>query len=352
MKFKYIVYILIVLVVGFLIFRRISASEKGAGAGGNAAGGQAMSVSAYVVKPGSISDKIIITGSIQANEEVDIRPESSGIITAIHFQEGKAVSKGALLLKINDSELQAQLSKALTMQKLAEEKEYRQRQLLEKGGVSKQDYDAILAEVNSLKAETRLIRAQIERTEIKAPFSGKIGLRAVSLGDYVDPSIVITSLVDNNPAKIVFSAPEQYANNIPVNATIGFTVKGIDKTFTGEVYARGASINVGTRTLELKARVPNDDNLLIPGSFAEVELVLNRIDNALLIPTQAIIPVMEGKKAYVSRNGKAEEVLVETGIRNDSMVHITSGLKAGDTVITTGIMTLTPGTPVEFKNIQ
>src|SRR3546814_6094216 len=104
------------------------------------------------------------------------------------------------------------------MQKLAEEKEYRQRQLLEKGGVSKQDYDAILAEVNSLKAETQLIRAQIEQTEIRAPFSGKIGLREISLGDYVDPSTVITSLVDNNPAKIVFSAPEQYAGNIPDNA--------------------------------------------------------------------------------------------------------------------------------------
>src|SRR5690606_7159278 len=162
------------------------------------------------------------------------------------------------LLKINDSELQAQLSRALTMQKLAEEKEYRQRLLLEKGGVSKQDYDAILAELNSLKAETQLIRAQIEQTEIRAPFSGKIGLREVSLGDYVDPSMAITSLVDNNPAKIVFSAPEQYANSIPDNATIQFTVKGTDRKFAGKVYARAANIAIGTRTLELKAMVPND----------------------------------------------------------------------------------------------
>ncbi|QEC52256.1 membrane fusion protein (multidrug efflux system) [Anseongella ginsenosidimutans] len=352
MKFKHVVYALIILVVGFLVYRRISASAGNATAGGQGAGMQTMSVNAYVVKPGSISDKIIITGSIQANEEVNIRPEAAGIITGIHFQEGKPVSKGALLLKINDSELQAQLSKALTMQKLAAEKEYRQRQLLEKGGVSKQDYDAILAELNSLKAETRLIEAQIEQTEIRAPFSGKIGLREVSLGDYVDPSTVITSLVDNNPAKIVFSAPEQYANNIPDNATINFTVKGIDKKFTANVYARGANINVGTRTLELKAMVPNDDNLLIPGSFAEVELVLTQTNNALLVPTESIIPVMNGQKAYVTRNGKAEEVMVETGIRNDSMVHITSGLKAGDTIITTGIMTLTPGVPVQLKTIQ
>lgn len=352
MKFRYIVYTLIVLVVGFLVYRRISASDGGAAARGNASGARTVSVNAYVVKPGSISDKIIITGTIQANEEVDIRPEASGIITGIHFREGKHVSKGALLLKINDSELQAQLSRALTMQKLAEEKEYRQRQLLEKGGVSKQDYDAILAEVNALKAETQLIRAQIEQTEIRAPFSGKIGLREVSLGDYVDPSTVITSLVDMNPAKIVFSAPEQYANSIPDNATIQFTVKGIKRKFTGKVYARAANISVGTRTLELKAMVPNDDNLLIPGSFAEVELVLDQTDDALLIPTEAIIPVMDGQKAYVCRNGKAEEVLVETGIRNDSMVHITSGLKTGDTVITTGILTLAPGAPVEFKNVR
>lgn len=352
MKFKYVVYTLIVLVVGFLVYRRISASAGAAENGKNGASRQAMSVNAYVVKPGNISEKINITGSVQANESVNIRPESSGIITGIHFQEGKRVAKGALLLKINDSELQAQLSRALTRQKLAEEKEYRQRQLLEKGGVSKQDYDAILAEVNSLKAETQLIRAQIDQTEIRAPFSGTIGLREVSLGDYVDPSVIITSLVDNNPAKISFAVPEQYANNIPDNATIQFTVKGIDKNFTGKVYARGSNIQVNTRTLELKAQVPNDDNLLIPGSFAEVELVLAQTDQALLVPSEAIIPVMNGKKAYVSRNGKAEEVMVETGIRNDSMVHVTSGLETGDTVITTGIMTITPGTTVEFKSIR
>lgn len=352
MKLKYVVYTLLVVVVGFLVYRRISASAGTTTNGGSRSGNQAMSVNAYVVKPGNISEKIIITGSVEANESVNIRPESSGIITGIHFQEGKAVSKGALLLKINDSELQAQLSRALTMQKLAEEKEYRQRQLLGKGGVSKQDYDAILAEVNSLKAETQLIRAQIAQTEIRAPFSGKIGLRQVSLGDYVDPSVVITSLVDDNPAKIAFSVPEQYANNIPENAIINFSVKGIDKTFAGKVYARGSNIQVNTRTLELKALVPNEDRLLIPGSFAEVELVLAQTEDALLVPTEAVIPVMNGKLVYVSRNGRAEEVRVETGIRNDSMVHITSGLKTGDTVITTGIMTLTPGTTVEFKSIR
>lgn len=352
MKFKYIVYTLIVLVVGFLVYRRISASTGGNSAGNSGAGQAPLVVNAYVVKPGSISDKILITGSIEANEEVAIRPETSGIITEIQFQEGKQVSKGALLLKINDSELQAQLSRALTMQKLAAEKEYRQGQLLEKGGVSKQDYDAILAELNALKAETQLIRAQIEQTEIKAPFSGRIGLREVSLGDYVDPTTVIARLVDNNPAKITFSAPEQYANSIPDNATVQFTVKGIDRKFTGKVYARGASINVGTRTLELKATAPNDENLLIPGSFAEVELVLNQTNDALLVPTQAIIPVMNGQKAYVTRNGTAEEVMVETGIRNDSVVHITSGLTAGDTVITTGIMTLNAGMEVELKTIR
>src|SRR5690606_21157903 len=140
--------------------------------------------------------------------------------------------------------------------------------------------------------------------------------------------------------------------SIPDNATIQFTGKGTDRKFAGKVYARAANIAIGTRTLELKAMVPNDDDILIPGSFAEVELVLDRNDNALLIPTEAIIPVMDGQKTYVARNGKAEEVHVETGIRNDSMVHITSGLNAGDTVITTGLLTITAGAPLEFNNIQ
>lgn len=334
------------------MYRRISASGNGPKASSNGGPERVTSVNAYIIKPGAISEKINITGSIVANEEVDIRPEASGIITGIHFKEGTQVRKGDLLVKINDSELQAQLSKALTMQKLAEEQEYRQRLLQEKGAVSKQDYDVVLAQLNSLKSETRLIRAQIEQTEIKAPFSGKIGLRNVSLGDYVTPTSIVASLVDDDPAKIIFSVPEQYANNIPPDANIAFTVKGVSRVFQAKVYARSSKIDVNTRTLELKAMVPNDEGLLIPGSFAEVTLMLHQTENALLVPTEALIPVMEGKKAYVSRNGIVEEIMVETGIRNDSMVHITSGLKAGDTVITTGIMTLAAGAPVSFKSIQ
>lgn len=339
--------------LGYLIYHRITAPSPGnekAGGGKNAGKpGGPVAVNGIVVKSEDFTDKLNITGNIVSNEQVAIRSEASGLITNIYFKEGSNVAKGALLIKINDKDLQAQLQKALTMQKLAEEKEYRARILLEKEAVSKEDYDATLADLNALKAETQLIRVQIVKTEIRAPFSGTIGLRSVSVGDYLTPQTDITTLVNVNPAKITFTVPEKYVALIKAKSTVTFTVEGSNEIHKASVYALEPQIDETTRTVELKATAPNNDGRLLPGSFAKVELALKEVKNALFVPTQAVVPLLKGKKVFVCKNGIAKDALIETGARTSNRVQVLSGINAGDTIITTGIMSLKAETPVKVS---
>ena len=353
MKTKYIVYtILVILLAVFIAYRmnKNKAQKAGAGAGRGTGGPAAvLTVNGIVTKAESFSNSLAIAGTIEANEQVDIRSEVSGLVTDILFNEGSTVSKGKVLLKINDLELQAQLSQALTKQKLAQETEYRAGKLLEKEAISKEEYDVALSELRSLQSQTQLIRAQLSKTLIRAPFSGKIGLRTISAGEYITPSSNIARLVSTNPVKILFSIPEKYAGTIKLNTQISFTVAGSNNTNTGLVYAIEPGIDMSTRTLQLKARASNSKGDLLPGSFVKIDLPLSNINDAILIPTESIVPVLQGKKVYISSNGKAKEVLVETGTRTEKSVLILSGLSIGDTVLTTGIMSLKNDLPVKVK---
>ena len=359
MKTKHIFYAALVIIVGALIVYRLTqnkASKAAGGPGGGAPGkGGTMApakVDGIVVTAESFANSLSVSGSIEANEQVQIRSEVPGLVTGIYFKEGTNVSKGQLLLKINDLELQAQLSQALTKQKLAQETEYRAGELLKKEAISKEEYDVALADLRSLQSQTQLTRAQLAKTQIRAPFSGKIGLRAVSSGEYLTPSATIANLVSIDPVKITFSVPEKYAGQIKLNTRINFTVAGSDKKYTAKVYAIEPSIDMSTRTLQLKATADNPSGELLPGSFAKIDLPLSNVSDAILIPTEAVIPVLKGKKVFVSENGKAKEVMVETGTRTDKSVLITSGLSIGDTVLTTGMMSLKPETPVAIKIVN
>lgn len=357
MKLKYIIYLILVILIGGAVayrFGKNKAQQSAPGAGGRGPGGpaSALKVNGIVVKNESFSNSLSVAGSIEADEQVDIRSEISGLVTSIQFTEGSSVSKGKVLLKINDLELQAQLSQALTKQKLAQETEFRAAMLLEKEAISKEEYDVALAELRSLQSQTQLIRAQLAKTLIRAPFSGKIGLRSISAGEFITPASNIARLVSTNPVKILFSIPEKYAGTIKMNTQISFTVAGSNKAYTATVYAIEPGINVSTRTLQLKAKASNPNGELLPGSFAKIELPLTNTNNAILVPTESVIPVLMGKKVFVSSNGKAKEVMVETGARTEKSVLISSGLSVGDTVLTTGIMSLKNDAPVEVKVVN
>jgi len=306
---------------------------------------------AVLLQHETIEDRIFSTGTLEANEIVDLRAETSGIITGVYFEEGRDVEKGDLLLKINDSELQAEKSRAQYRFNLAEQREERQKRLLDRGGISQDEYEATMNEVNVLRAELQLIEARISHTELRAPFSGKIGLKYVSSGSFISSDTQIATLQEIDPIKIDFSIPERYLARVDIGDKINFNVQGYDSTFTGEVYAIEPRIDRETRTLQVRAISDNEDQLLFPGAFANIVLILDEIDDAILVPTMALVPELNTQKVFLSKNGKVQESRVRTGIRTSDHVQVIDGVAAGDTVLTTGILQAREGMDVEITEL-
>ena len=332
--------------IGYRITKNSAESEKNDKKGDKK---PPLSVTAIVVSSKDFSNAISLSGSIEANENVEIRSEVSGIVEKISFSEGTQVSKGQVLLKVNDIELRAQLSQAITKQKLASENERRAKLLLQKEAISQEEYDIASAEFRSLKAQTQLIQAQIAKTTIRAPFSGKIGLRNISPGTYVTPTTIITKLVSSSQVKISFSIPEKYASEIENNATILFTIPNNPQKFTAKIYAIEPEIETATRTLKIRAIADNSNGKLLPGTFATIELSLKNIKDAIVIPTEAVVPIQDGKVVYIANNGKAKEVKIETLARTAKDVVVTSGIKSGDTLLTSGVMSLKDEADIKVK---
>lgn len=306
-------------------------------------------VTGIVATPEKFADNLQLSGSLEANEHVELRSEIMGVVEDINFKEGTQVSKGQVLLRVNDIELRAQLSKVGTAKQLASENERRAKLLLEKQAISQEEYDVASADYKSAQAEAQLISAQLEKATIRAPFSGTIGLRYISEGTYVTPSTPIATLVNTKQLKITFSVPEKYASRIKLNGHISFTTSGSKTEYTARIYAVEPQIDVATRTLKMRAIADNSEGKLYPGMFANVLLPLETVDDAILVPSEALIPIQNGKMIFVLEEGKAKQIKVETGSRTGSSVRILSGLKAGDTILTSGVMSLKDGVPVKVK---
>ncbi len=352
MKIKHVIFAILGLSLSALVIYRIFENkEEAPDAKGGGKNKMPAAVTGMILKPRSFADNLALSGSIEANEQVEIRSEVSGIVESINFSEGAKVTKGQVLFKVNDLELRAQLSKAMTAQQLASENARRAKLLLEKEAISREEFDIASADFRSAQSETQLIRAQLAKTTVRAPFSGTIGLRSISKGTYVTPETVVAKLVNTAQVKITFSIPEKYAAQMSPGKSITFTTAGSRDQFTAKIYAVEPEVEVATRTLRMRAVAQNPDGKLIPGTFANVELPLDRIESALMVPTEALIPIQNGKKIFVDRGGSAKEVVVETGARTDREVLVTTGLKAGDTILTTGVMSLRDGAPVKVKLI-
>jgi membrane fusion protein (multidrug efflux system) len=309
-----------------------------------------LTVYGYVVQPDTLNVEITASATVLANEEVELHPEVSGKVTGIFFSEGEFVSKGKLLVKINDQELQAQLQRAKYVEELAQSDENRKKQLLEARGISREEYEIAQNKLNTTHAEIDLINAQIAKTEITAPFSGKTGLRNISEGAYVSPSAIVTTLQQTNPVKIDFSIPQKYISLVnPGTSVICTDEKGHE--FTAVVYATDAKVDQSMRSIQVRARYANDGNKLIPGMFLEVKVVSEARPDALVIPAEALIPVMNGEKVYTSLNGVAIPHLVTSGYRTETKVEIREGLQPGDTVITTGILMLRDSAKVKVEKV-
>lgn len=351
---RLITVLIVVMLLGLVFYPRLkeffnSKEQSKTAADAPKKGGGKTVVSVMVVAAASLNDVVKTTGSILANEEVEIRSEVSGKITNLYFKEGQYVSKGTTLLKIYDDDLQAQLQKLEYGKKLSEDNEFRQRRLLEKEAISQREYDISLTTVKTNQADIDNIKAQLTKTTIKAPFSGRLGLRYISEGSYVTPTSRITTLTNTNPAKVEFSVPAKYADKIKVGSILKYTTESSDQLHTGRVYAVDPKIDPQTRTLQMRATSPNGNGDLLPGAFARIELITGSRGSAISVPNEAVVPEQDGHKVFVVKDSKAMPRSVEVGLRGELEMEITAGLAPGDTLITTGILQVKPGGPVEIR---
>lgn len=326
--------------------------EKPSAASSSATDSSVLPVTAVAIKPKAVEDKITVTGSVVANESVELTSEIAGKVTGIYFKEGSRVNKGDVLLSIEDDELSAQLERLKYQKKLFEEREFRQRRLLDKEAISQEEYDLALTELNTSEADVKLVTAQLAKTKIRAPFSGIVGLRYVSEGSYITPGNRIASLYNIDPIKIEFSIPGRYSSKVQVSDKVRFITESMNDYRLADIYAIEPQIDPATRTLRLRAICENKDNSIIPGQFVRIELIFESYDNAIMAPTEAVIPELGGHKVFLYRGGKAASVEVKVGIRTEREVEIVRGLAVQDTLITSGILQLTNGMDVSITSLN
>jgi membrane fusion protein (multidrug efflux system) len=356
MKPKYIIYPLLILLIGYLVYQKFysaKAKEVSAqgGPGKKTKKNNIIPVNVMIVKDTAFANSIDVTGTIAANEQVELRSETAGNITGIFFTEGSHVEKGQLLVKVYDKDLQASLKQIQVQIKLAEQTEYRNKVLFSKEAISKEEYDISLTSLNSYKAQADLAKAQISKTEVRAPFSGIIGLRNISPGGYLSPQGSIATLVNIDPAKITFSVPEKYLSLIHVNSKINFNIESTLKTFTGVVYAIEPNIDVNSRSITLRAKANNKSGVLKAGSFAKIHFALDQVPKTIMIPTEVLIPDIKGNTVFIAKNGKAVQRPIKTDTRTDKSIQVISGLNAGDSLVVSGIIQMRPKVAIKVVKV-
>ncbi|MGV8815597.1 MAG: efflux RND transporter periplasmic adaptor subunit [Gelidibacter sp.] len=349
MKKRHFFFTLLICGIIALVVYRISSNAKANSPKNANRTANVMGVEGMVLKAQTFADNINLSGTLEANEDIELRSEVSGVVESIKFEEGTKVSKGQVLFHVNDVELRAQLSKVKTAQQLASENQRRAKLLLDKQAISQEEYDVANADFESARAQSDLIAAQLSKTTVRAPFSGTIGLRSISKGTYVTPATPIANLVNTSQLKLTFAIPEKYASQMKVGSLLTFTTSNSTEVHTAKVYAIEPQVDIATRTLKMRAITENQDGKLYPGTFANITMPLEVVNDALLVPTEALIPIQNGKKIFITENGKAREVIVATGTRTATDVRVISGIKVGDTILTSGVMSLRNGTPVKVK---
>jgi membrane fusion protein (multidrug efflux system) len=356
MRTRFYIYIVLALLAGFLIYNKFFSAKGKEVMANNASRGAKkktgpVPVNIMIVKDTSVSNSIDITGTIDANEKVNLTSETAGNITGIYFNEGTRVKKGQLLVKVYNQDLVASLKQNEYQVALAKQNEYRNGILLQKEAISKQEYDTSLTSLNTLKAQGDAIKAQIYKTEIKAPFSGNIGLRNVSPGGYLTPGTSIALLVNIDPAKITFSVPERYLALLKVGSKINFNIESSQEKFKANVYAIEPSIDLNSRTVTVRAQAPNPTGMLTAGGFAKINLTLEQMPKTIMVPTQCVIPDLKSSLVYVYHDGKALAKPVQTDLRTDTRIQVTSGLNPGDSVVVSGIIQLRPKVPLKIIKV-
>jgi membrane fusion protein (multidrug efflux system) len=333
----------------FLHFLFLPLLVAGAFAQSGPKSGGPLQAEVHIVKSAPFAQTLSTVGTLRANESVTLVSELSRLLIKIHVQEGSEVKAGDLLFKLDDSDLQAELRQLDARLELAETIKQRAENLMPKNAMSRQEYDAAISAYNLLMAQKHTQQVQISKTEIRAPFSGRVGVRQVSEGAFVSPATPLITLQDLSHIKVDFPLPERYAGEVKTGQKFTFTVAGNGGIFEGAVTVLEPAISSATRSLLVRGLCTSPQGLL-PGGFAEVSLKLDALVNGFVVPSQAIVPSPRGQGVYLIENGRAKLQSVEIGIRTDEQVHILRGVKEGDIVATTNLLRIRPGlevTPVE-----
>lgn len=300
-----------------------------------------------------LAQELTAVGTLLADESVIIRPEIGGRISEILFEEGQRVERGALLFRLDNSIYQAELDQAQADLALSRRNADRAQELFRKGSGTARSLDEAAASLESNTARVALARARLAKTELRAPFAGVLGLRQVSVGDYVNPGQALVNLEDLDPVKVDFRVPETELARLRTGQALRIRVDAFPgRSFAGEVYALDPRIDAQARSVSLRARVGNPEAVLRPGLFARVALVVATDENAVLIPEQAVFPRGEQRLVYRVLDGKATLTPVLTGSRGNGLVQIREGLAAGDVVVTAGQIKLRDGAPVRPVNAE
>ncbi|MDN3668629.1 efflux RND transporter periplasmic adaptor subunit [Echinicola jeungdonensis] len=360
-QIKITLFVVILLVIAVILFQSqlggIFSDGKGASSGSkdNPAGQQEnvkLPVDVIEVKPERLENNLNITGNVLPNESVELRPEITGLVESINFEEGQFVKAGSPLVYLNDDELKAQLDRLEYTKKLYEGQENRQKQLLEREAISQEEYDISLNQYNTTLADIELIKAQLRKMVIRAPFDGVLGLRQVSVGAVIGTSDIIVNIVNIDPIKVEFSIPERYAGKVKMGSQITFSNNATDGEVSGKVYAFEPIVDSQTRTLKLRAISPNQNRQFLPGMFVNIQFNLDVDEKALMVPSEALVPELNGYKLFLAKEGKVEERKVTIGRRTEKKVQVIDGLQEGELVLTTGVLQVKEGMQVAINKVN
>ena len=318
----------------------------------SAGGPPVLAVQGFVVKPTVLNSSIEIAGTLLPFEETEIHPEVAGKVVMLSIREGAVVRKGTLLAKLFDGDLQAQLHKLSVQLQIANKTQERQEELLKIGGISQQDYDLSLLNVSTIKADMQILQADINKTRIRAPFDGKLGFKNISIGAYITPTTVITTIRQVNKLKLEFSVPEKYSTKVAVGNSVSFSTESSSKRYSAKIVATESGITQETRSLMVHAIVENVDKGVTAGGFAKVNFDMGDNNEAIMVPTQSIIPEARDKKVIKYHDGTASFITVVTGTRDSSKVEILKGLAVGDTIVTTGLLQIKPGSKIKISSLK
>jgi membrane fusion protein, multidrug efflux system len=307
-------------------------------------------VDVLIAQTKPVSNELQVSGTVVANEYVELHPEASGRLTYVNVPEGKLIQAGTVIARINNADLEAQVDKSKVALELAKKTEDRDRQLLAVNGINQSDYDAALNTVNGLKADIEYNQALLDKTILKAPFTGYIGLRQVSLGAYVTPSTLIATLLQRDKIKIDFSVPEEYSSTMKVGLLVDVSIDQTTKRKKARIIAIEPQVNQNTRNITVRALLENSDPN--PGGFVKVFINSGLNNKAIMVPTNALIPDDKNNQVVLVKNGVADYVNVTTGIRLSNNVEITKGIRENDTVVVTGVLFARPKSPLQVRAVR